>query len=262
MPDTAVAAMGHNLPPAPPSPETIADLLRDENADLLKRREELLAAALRVPATIDDDETVGRVSDFIKQMTACAKAADSRRTGAKEPYLAGGRAIDGFFKAITDPLDKAKRDVEARVTVYLRRKAEEERQRRAEEERRAREAAEAARREAAERERVMAEEADLDAAIEANRRAAEAEADRIRAEQAAHAKAADLSRTRGDFGSVASLRTETVFEDLDRQALDLEALRPYLPVDGLEKAVRAFIKAGGRELRGVRIFERQVAAVR
>ena len=53
-----------------------------------------------------------------------------------------------------------------------------------------------------------------------------------------------------------------VFDEIDRASLDLEALRFHIPADGLEKAVRSLIKAGGRELRGTRIFETTVATVR
>ena len=53
-----------------------------------------------------------------------------------------------------------------------------------------------------------------------------------------------------------------MFDEIDRASLDLEALRVHIPADGLETAVRSFLKAGGRELRGTRIFETTVATVR
>src|SRR3546814_13786914 len=75
------------------------------------------------------------------------------------------------------------------------------------------------------------------------------------AEKAANAPAADQSRTRSAHGSVASLRTVWTFRDLDRVALDLAALRDHLPDSALEQAGRSFIKAGGRKLDGVVIYE-------
>jgi hypothetical protein len=51
------------------------------------------------------------------------------------------------------------------------------------------------------------------------------------------------------------------FRDLDRAAIDLEALRQHLPTDALEKAVRSYINANkdallaGERLAGVEIFE-------
>lgn len=81
------------------------------------------------------------------------------------------------------------------------------------------------------------------------------EAAAIAAANVETAKPGRFARTRGDYGSKATLREFWDFADLDRSALDLEALRQHLPADALEKAVRSFIRAQGRELRGVRIFK-------
>jgi len=173
-----------------------------------------------------------------------------------------GRNIDGFFRAITDPVAKAKTAIERRLTDYLREKEARARREREEQERLAREAAETARREAEVRARALADEQSLQAAIAAEKAAETASADLVKAAQAAAVKPAELSRTRGDYGAVSSLRTQWVFEGIDRAEIDLEALRFHIPADGLEKAVRSFIKAGGRELRGTRIHETTVASVR
>ena len=262
MADALAALLGDNNPPPDLLVgDALREVLQDTSADLIKRRDELLAAAARVP-TIDSDDTAGKVSDFIKQLSALVKTADAKRTDAKEPYLEGGRNIDGFFKAITDPVSKAKTNVERNLTTYLRDKAEAERRERMEQERLAREAAEKARKEAEEKARAAADERALDNAIEAEKAAEAAVADLVKAERAADVKAAELSRTRGEYGSMSSLRTSWVFDEIDRATLDLEVLRPYLPTEGLDKAVRAFIKAGGRELRGTRIYETTAAVVR
>ena len=252
----------HNNPPADLLVgDALRDKLRDENYELIQRRDQLLDAAARIPS-IDSDDVAGKVSDYVKQLTALVKASETQRTGAKEPYLEGGRNVDGFFKAITDPVEKVKTDVQRKLTIYLREKEEAERRERIRLERLAREAAELAAKEAAEAAAAAADAKTLDVAIEAEKQAEVAAADLAKAEQAADVKPAELTRTRGEYGSMSSLRTEWVFDDLDRQQLDLEALRPYLPTDGLEKAVRAFIKAGGRELKGVKIYESTKAVVR
>ena len=100
--------------------------------------------------------------------------------------------------------------------------------------------------------------------IEAESAAAQAKADAVKARKAAEAKPADLSRIRGDHGSVMSLRSNWVHDEgsLDRATLDLEGLREHLPVEALHKAIRSYIKAGGRELDGVRIFEQHKTGVR
>jgi hypothetical protein len=252
----------HNNPPADLLVgDALREKLRDESYELIQRRDHLLDAATRMPE-ITDDDIAGKVSDYVKQLTALVKASETHRTGAKEPYLEGGRNVDGFFKAITDPVEKTKTDVQRKLTIYLRQKEEAERRARIEQERLAREAAEAARKEAEAKAKDAADSAALDVAIEAEKQAEVAAADLAKATQAADVKPAELSRTRGEYGSMSSLRTDWVFDDLDRQQLDLEALRPYLPTDGLDKAVRAFIKAGGRQLRGVNIYETTTAVVR
>jgi Skp family chaperone for outer membrane proteins len=98
--------------------------------------------------------------------------------------------------------------------------------------------------------------------------ARQAEGDLALAQKRVAAKPAEFSRARGDLGAVASLRTFWDFKDLDRTALDLEALRTHLPLDALEKAVRSYIRANfapghpGVQIAGVAIYENTVSAVR
>lgn len=252
----------HNNPPADLLlGEPLREKLTEENQDILDRAELLLKAAGRLPA-IDNDDVAGKVGDYIKQLTALIKVAETRRTGAKEPYLEGGRHVDGFFKAVTDPVAKIKEAVGKLLTIYEREKEAAARAKRLAEERAARDAAEKAAAEADAAAAAAADDKSLDDAIAAEKAAEVAAADLAKAAQAADVKPAELSRTRGEYGSMTSLRTEWVFDDLVRADLDLEQLRPYLPTDGLEKAIRAFIKAGGRELKGVRIYESTKAVVR
>ncbi len=251
--------IGHNVPdPA----AVLQDELANRHADLTGRRDELLEAVERVPETIDDEDAAQRCTDFIKQLDACLKNTKAARVAEKEPYLNGGRLVDGWFAKISEPIDKAKAGLASRYTAFLRKKEEAERRAREEEERKARQEAERARREAEEAAAKAQNEVELDQAIAADEAARAAEAEAAKAEKQAGAKAADLSRTRGDYGAVGSLRTVWTFKDLDRGKLDLEALRAHLPSDALEKAVRSFIKAGGRELAGVEIYEDRTAVVR
>lgn len=247
----------------PPDDLTILrERLEDEAASLIERRDELLGSVERCPSDIQDEETAGKVSDLVKLISALHKNSEATRGARKEPFLASGRLVDSFYKKITDPLTAGKQKIEGYLTAYQRRKAEAERKRREEEARRQAEEAERAAQEAVRRAEALAHVEDLDVAIEAEEAAKQAQADAEAARKAAEAKPAELSRTRGDFGSVASLRTYWDFADLDRKALDLEMLRPHLPQDALEKAIRSFIKAGGRQLGGVKIFENTHAVVR
>lgn len=252
---------GHNRGPLLATPDEMREDLAHDHSKLIARRDELIEASGRIP-DIDNEDIARRAGDFVKQLMAAMKAAEAARVGAKEPYLEASRAVDGFFRALWDPLDKVKRDVERRLTTFLRVKADAERREREERERQARAAEAERRREADEAAARMQSQRDLDEAVAADERAKQAEADRVKSTKEAEAKAAEMSRTRGEYGSVSSLRTTWTFSDLDRGTLDLEALRPHLPQDGLERAVRSFVKAGGRELTGAHIFETTNATVR
>lgn len=253
--------IGHNMPPDPIT--ILRNDLAEKAVGLIMRRKEIEARLPHVPERIDDDETAGKVADFIKVAMAAHKAAEGMRVAEKEPHLAAGRAVDGFFKSeLTDPLEKVKKALEPRLTDYQRRKAEEERRLRLEAERVAREEADRRAREAAAAAASMQTEADLPAAIAAEEQAHIAQADVAQAERASGAKSAELSRARGEYGAVASLRETWVGEIVDRDKLDLERLRPYLPLDGLQKAVNGAVKAGIRDLAGARIHLQATSVVR
>ena len=63
MPDALAELLHHNNPPPDLLlGDALRDKLADENGDLIRRRDDLLAAAGRIPA-IDSDDIAGRVSD-------------------------------------------------------------------------------------------------------------------------------------------------------------------------------------------------------
>lgn len=256
----ALPAPGHNRAPAI---EILRDELELENEPLLSRAADLQIAVLRMPFTVDDDEMAGKFADMVKLIGAAIKASEAGRTAKKEPFLEGGRAIDGFYKKrISDPLLKIKASVEERLGVYLCAKADREKRVREEAERVAREAERAAQEAARQAAEAMQNERDLAAALDAQHRADEAAVASVAASKAAAAKPAEMARTRGET-SLGTLQTWWDFDpvSLSRAELDLEALRQHLPTDALDKAIRSFIKAGGRDLRGVRIYERREARV-
>jgi hypothetical protein len=253
--ENQLAGRDHNQPP-------LDELLTEETADLARRRDDLLASAERAPAVVEDETVSQKVADLVRLIAACRKAAETWRVGRKEPFLATERLIDAHGKRITDPLDRTKAVLEKRLTLYQRAKAEEERCRREAEARARAEEAERQRREAEAAAAAAQTEQELDTAVSAEELARQAAADAVKAQKAAEVKPAELSRTRGEFGSVASLRTEWVGDVVDREALDLDKLRPFIPLDALEKAIRGFVKAGGRELRGAHIYEHHHTVVR
>jgi hypothetical protein len=254
--------IGHNNPPPDLLiGDRLRESLRDQFGSLIDQRDRLVAMANRVPE-IDNDPLATIVADRIKEITALTKTIEASRIAVKEPYLEGGRGIDGFFKGIDTPLIAAKRAVEANLTRYLRAKADRERREREERERLAREEERKRREEAEAAAQKIRDGQTLADAIEAERQANVASAGASRAEAETQVNAAALSRTRSERGAVASLRTNWTFRDLDRTQIDLEMLRPHLPEAAMEAAVRSFIKAGGRTLTGVVIFETTDAVVR
>lgn len=252
MTDIATATIGDNRPPAV---DPLQGRLAEEHADLFKRRDELIALADLMPAVVEDDETDERFNVIIKDLRSLWKNAEAERVGEKEFFLEGGRQVDGLFKQILDPAKEAGRKLNARVTDYKKKKEAEERRARLEQERLAREEADRLAREAAEKAAAVETEAELDVAVAAEQTAVQADLVALKAKRAATAKPADLSRTRSASGVVSSLHTWWDIKDLDRDTIELEPLRHHLPADALEKAARAFVRAGGRKLAGVTIFE-------
>jgi hypothetical protein len=259
MNETAVDVFGlppstHNLPPDPL--EFLRAELADANADLIERADRLIEGVARVPEEIADEDLAAKVSDFVRQIAACAKLADERRTTAKQPYLDAGRTIDGYFKKIADGLDRGKKTLLDRLTVYQRRKAEEARRAAEEIERQRREEERKAREEAERQIAAAKTDADVQRAIDAEAAANLARDEAAKAATLAAAKPAELSRTRGDLGAVSSLRRTWRYELLNLDAVP----RQYLVLDPAR--VNAAIKQGVRDIAGLRIFADESTVVR
>lgn len=299
LPENERAAVGGNNPPEDADP--ILAGLYERHGDLIERRDELLAGAGRAPAEIEDEETAGKMADFVqKQIDAFLKRAKAIHKDEKEPFLSGGRTVDGFLHTLIDDLEAAKKKLNAVRKAYADKKAAEEKARREEEARKAREAAERAQRELEERVAALqdvdyeqwdetalrqahlqkvgpapehidkaaliqalriADERALQEAMDAEEAAKEAAAAEERAAREAAAKPSEMGRSRGDHGGMTTLKEYWTFSDLDRQEIDLEALRDHLSTDALEKAVRSWIGANkdalkdGKRLAGVRIYK-------
>lgn len=252
--DDVNPGLGHNNPPDESA--LIQERLDERTRELRARAASLLDAETRLPE-ISDDGVAGKVGDMIRLITAACQTAELDRKREKEPHLAAARTVDGYYKQISEPLADLKTRVSRRLTAYLTAKAERERQAREAEAKRLREEAE---KQAAAAAQVEAAAPAAAAIVMEQALATEVQA--AQASRAAAAKPAELSRTRGEVGSVASLKSRWIGEVSDRAALDLEALRPYLPVAALQTALNGAIKAGVRDVRGCRIFQEQTAAVR
>lgn len=246
--DAANAVVGDNNPP-------ISEQLTTSNDDLIKRQEELLEACKRMPEVVD---SAGLDSDFtdMKNLLAKAiKASETRRVDAKAPHLDAGRVIDGFFKGIAGELDAAKEKILKAQTTYKKKLQKAEQERRAEEDRIAREEAKRLEEEANALAAAAENDNDLEDAVAAEDAASEARVVAASAAALTQASTTDVTRSRGGYGGTSNLQSFWTYEVLNPGQIDLEKLRPFLNTDAVEKAIKAFIRADGRDLRGVRIFE-------
>jgi hypothetical protein len=239
--------IGHN---SGLSPEIVKEQLGQDFAQLTARTMELEAAAKRVPDKVTDDIMSGMIADQVQQFRDHIKALTDAHDERKRPFHLCGKAVDDFFNPTVKGLTAIKDAILRRNTIYLQAK-----------ERREREAAEAeakAAREAAER---IANNATTDAEIDL---AIEQEEIAEAAQAKAQAPSAELTRLHGSLGTATSLRNfGWKHRNVDRAALDLEKLRPYLPADALDQALRAYIRAEGnnpKPIRGVEFFEDRRAA--
>lgn len=262
MSQTALAEVGHNAPPTDLDP--LLERLREDHADLLKRRDALLGAIERSPTEIKEGDEVlaGKLADFVdKQLTAFVKHAEAIHKNDKAPFLQAGRTVDSFMHALIDDINKGKAKVNTVRKAYADAKAAKERRRREEEARLAREEQKRLEREAAEKAAKIKEQGDLDRALQIEEEAKQAkiEADKVAA--AAAAKPAELGKSRGVHGGQTTLKQFWNIAEIDRDKIDLEALRPHFTDDALKKAAgswtnahKDFLKSGGK-LTGARIFE-------
>lgn len=217
-----------------PSEEVaLLDNLREKYAAIVNRQAELLG--FDFSADIKSSTDAERVTDFAKLISACEKSIEASRKVEKDPYLNAGRVVDGFFKSLSSPLEEAAKKLKAAMAAWTRKLAEEERKRREAE-------AEAERARVAELARQEEEVFGQAIAEPVVPQAIEIEAVK--------------PIVRGSYGGMASTRKSWTFNpDFNRADLDWGTLLPYLEQEAIEKAIRAFIKAGGRELKGVNIYE-------
>lgn len=202
--------------PTPLTPEEVLAYVAEVSQDLVKRRNEILDGAARFHEKypeIPDDDVQGRAADFAGgkgAMAAFMKVAEGRRVEQKQPFDRAGAAVQGWFKGLIEPIEKAQKDIRATMTRYAD-KVEAERREKARAE--AEKAAAAAREAEAKAMAAMTAEAIENA--EALAKIAE------RADAKAEAPAAALTRVTGTLGTTASVRTRHVFNEADSDLMAL-----------------------------------------
>jgi hypothetical protein len=230
--------LGHNRAPANATvdlayaavqrivPELPAWLEQRHNV-IETRVRDLIAAAGRAPDKIklSDMSTAEKFSDLRKQLQTAIKAANAARLDDKKVFDEPGKAIHTFWGKRIDQLEAIQGRIDRTIKNWM-----------VETEAHNRKIADEARRK--EEERV--------AKLQAKGKEVTA------VEPAPEPEKAKLS---GDLGSTTSTRKVWTFRDLDRNEIDLEALRPYLTLEAIEGAVRQYIRAGNRSIVGATVFE-------
>lgn len=270
-PVTAQTDRHHNEPPVEDRiGMEFREALLADRPDFQQRYDDMLAAKDRV--TVDDEDSLGRAGDLIKLYRAAGQHIDQAHTAVKRPYLEAGRAADAEKNRLKEPLSAASAAVNAQMNAfYAKREAEAkaERERVAAEQRAAAERAAAA-----ERDRARAEE-------EARRAAAEAtsEDERKAAEERAAAAAAEAERAmqEASLAPSAAAKSEPVRSDAgatvsgkqvwNSQVEDYTKAFHKVKTDpkvreAIDAAVARQVRAGTREITGVRIWPTVQAVAR
>lgn len=234
------------------------EVLAADFVDLQAEVSDLLDKAGDLPSRVDSDDDQIKVGKWIIDAKDLAHKVDKTRTEEGRPILDAQRGINGFFKAVAEPILKAVDAHQRAADDYARRKAAEERARAQ------REAEEARRREEEERQRAeQLKRPDAVARAEGRAEALAAEADA--AEERALASNADLTRMRAE-GVTSSARTTWAWEFESKNALydSLGPLSPFFAEADVVKAINAMVRAqkGRTSLPGVRVFEKAVASFR
>jgi hypothetical protein len=200
----------------------------------------------------------------VKLYRACVSHIDATHKSVKEPHLAAGRLCDAEKNALLEPLAAAKRKVEGVANAFVAKRdaeARAERERIAAEERAAAERAAAAERERIRAEQEAAEAAssaataeERDAAIDRAAEAARVADEAMRDAALAPSAPARTEPVRSDAGATVSGKQEwnsqvEDFAKAHRAVKDDPKVR-----EAIEAAVKRLVRAGKREIPGVRIW--------
>jgi hypothetical protein len=243
-----------NVPP----PLVTLDQLKIDFAHVEKAVADLVTESAGIPPVIEDEEDLALATELAGKLTRAAKRCEAIRKEQNQPHQDAEKVINGLFKHdLTVRLDTEKAKLEKISGAYLKKKAAREQKVRDEQAAEARKKADAAAATLAETVKSGDVPAVSAAVTQSNTLASFA----ARATAAAAAPTSAMASTTTEAGN-ATLVDNWTFDELDINTVDLAALRPFLPQTAIEQALRAFIKAGRREIAGARIFNDNKARFR
>lgn len=244
---TPIAPVGHNRPPLDEEARaTFREELLKDKPDFLVKIDDFERQVGRV--LVDDDDSLGRAAEFIASLRDADKHVTAAHKTAKEPYLGAGRAVDAEKNTLIERLDKMKRAVTDRSNRYIA-------------DREARERAEQLQREALARK----QQEEADAAEALRQEAADSnDAEAIAAVPVIAAPVIAATRVepvRSASGVVASAKTVTTAEVTDFDVAYREVRDNPKVQEAITKAIQGLVRAGKRDIPGVRITQgRQMVA--
>jgi len=231
------AVLGGNEPPLEDRIQMeFRDALIGERPDFIQRMEDSIAAVDR--AEVNDDDTLGRAGTLANILRACENHISEVHVAVKKPYLDGGRICDAEKRRLTDPVTSARATLSNKMNAFL---AEREAQRRAEE-------------------RRLAEEQARQAAEAAAAIAEGAAPEDVAPMAAAVAKKAEPVRS--DEGAIVSTRTvwNSQVEDYTKA---FKAVKSDPKVrEAIDAAIARLVRAGQRDIAGVKIWDTVAATTR
>lgn len=251
--DNPRAVTGGNNPP------TFKETMAEKYGSVFAALEPLADMADEAPEKITGPDELAKVSDIVRGARKLFNEVEEIRTKEKQPFLDGGKEVDGFFGAKKEAIKRVVDAMQKRADVY---QAEVDAAARREAARKAGEAQEEADRQRAIAEAEVARNRPVAAANHAEK-AADAQRTADTAAAATQASAADVTRLRTDGGTT-SATTEWLFEIEDYAKVDLNAVRAYIPRERVEMAIKGFLKINKNmvPLAGILIFSRTKAIIK
>ncbi|QOZ25329.1 hypothetical protein [Bradyrhizobium sp. CCBAU 51753] len=235
-----------NLPP----PLVTKDQLTADFLHLVQDVAEIENDCLDLPNVAEDDEDLARITKAASGIIKLAKRIDEQKKEAKRPFLDANTLLESFFAhGLGATLAALKTDLEKVSTAYQRKKAAKEQAARDQAAAEAQAKAAAAQRQVEQTVQSGNVQAVAAAVTQSNALADFAN----RATAAAAAPTSSMGIVKTEAGT-ASLVDNWTFDQLDMDTVDLETLRPFIAQASIEQALRAFIKAGRRQIKGARIF--------
>lgn len=242
------------------APLITADQLKVDFEWLAKEVADLAKLAGAAPSVIEDDEDLGLVNQLVVDIRAKQKSIKDKKDVEKRPHLDANAVLESFFSTLVESLAAPQAKLRINAKLYLDKKVAAERTRL--EEVAAKEREEASKKAAAAADAAAANRPTQASVATIESQNATARADT--AQQAAtSATPAELARTKTNAGT-ASLKTTWKFRIDAFAMIDLDALRIYLDVADVEKALRKYVSIhkDAKPMPGVTIYPDTEANIR